>query len=278
MANRIHLSLTFFFLVLTVSVMGQMQRNKNELFPRYGNYQSKGWIVNPGFTYMMPPVKEAQDRLWVGSDSVYDVLYDAKGRFGLNLEFGRFMAVERIRVISYIDFTIGGRIFRGEENYVATLDAPDGTDEVKIEDTGTFSETYLTASFNATNTYSLSKEWSMHNTLGFNFDYKFASVYEYNDNGLGMDLQYPGDYRFQWHYKLGFGFKMADNLFVIPSVETPILTIYEYDDLKSTTAIFDSRYRPLIVRVTVMVLDKKKDRKCPTKNPKRHKSENLFGR
>ncbi len=278
MANYQKFIVFLAFLFFGTSVSAQMQRNRNELFPKYGNYSNKGWILSPGFTYMIPPVKNAKDRLWVGSDSVYDVLYDAGGKIGFALELGRFMAIENSRIISYVDFSVGGKIFRGSESYEATWDDPDNVSEVILSHDGTFSESYLTASINATNTLSFSKEMAMHNSLGVNADYKFASIYEFNDNGLGMDLQYPGEVLVQVHYKLGFGFKVADNIFVVPSVETPILTLHQYDDLKSTTAIFNSRYRPIIVRLTIMVLDKKKDRKCPTKNPKRKKSENLFGR
>lgn len=278
MANAQKLIVFLTLLFISTFANAQMQRNRSDIFPKFGNHLNKGWVFSPGLTYMIPAVKDGNDRLWAGSDSVYDVLYDAKGRIGFTLEFGRFMAVESSKLISYIDFSVGGKIYRGEESYVATLDDADIAPEVELTNGGTFSESYLTANFNVTNTFSFSKEMAMHNTLGINADYKFASAYDYFDYDLGMDLQYPGDIVIQAHYKIGFGFKVSDNIFIVPSIETPIVTIHEYDDLKSSSALFNSRYRPIIMRLTVMILDNKKDRKCPTKNKKRNKSESLFGR
>lgn len=117
----------------------------------------------------------------------------------------------------------------------------------------------------------------MNNTLGINGDYRFADVYSYNEQGIPMNLNTPARFVFQAHYSIGLGFKLNQNMMVIPSIETPIVNFYEYDDLKSTLAIFNSRYRPLIFRITVLVLDNKPDRKCPKKVGGRKNKESLFG-
>lgn len=271
-------SIGLFIILMTISQLAsaQFQQNRSDIFPKYGNYQNKGWIFNPGMTYMMPGFKNVNETHWVGSDSSYNIEYSGKGNMGVMIEFGRFVAMDNSKFISYIDYTIGGKMLKGTESYTATLNSDTQSNE--ISGIGNFSRTYITASFNATNTYAFSKEMSMHNSLGFNLDYEFASAYDYDDGGLGIGEVTPADLLLQFHYKLGFGFKASKNLFIIPSVETPLITLFEYDDLKSTTQVFNTRYRPLLFRLTFMLLDDKADRKCPTKNKKRRKSESLFGK
>lgn len=213
----------------------------------------------------------------MGSDTVYDVLFNPRGKVGVGIELGRFYAIDNSRLISYIDFSLGLKMLRGVETFDATLDDPDRSKPYVLRGEGTFSQSYATASFNATNANKLTRKVSIHNTLGLNADYMFADVYEYNTNIFPLDLKTPESFVFQAHYKLGFGFDLGNNLMLIPSVETPLITLYQYDDLKSTLAIFNSRYRPLIFRLTILILDNKADRKCPKTNKPRKNKETLFG-
>ncbi len=263
-------------LSLPLLAFGQYQRN-SDIFPTFGNYERKGWLVNPALTYTLKPFKENQQRIFVGSDSVYDVLINAKGKPGVGLEIGRFYAIENSRIISYVDFSLGIKILRGAEEFEATLDDPDRLDPYTVSGSGTFSQNYATASFNATNAIPLTQKVSLHNTLGINGDYRLTDLYEYDQNGMPLSLQTPERFVFQAHYKIGLGISVGDNIMMIPSVETPLVTFYEYDDLKSTLAIFTSRYRPLIFRLTILVMDNKPDRKCPKQKKPRKSSESLFG-
>lgn len=250
---------------------------KGDIFPKFGNFERKGWIVNPALTYMMKPIKNAQDRIWLGSDTVYDVAYQAQGKVGVGLEIARFYAIDNSPVISYVDFAMGLKILRGVERFTATLDDPDRLNPYTRKGDGTFSHSYITASFNVTNSILLARSVFLNNTLGINGDYRFADVYTYNKQGIPMQLNMPERFVFQAHYSIGVGFKITPNMMLIPSVETPIVNFYEYDDLKSTFAIFNSRYRPLIFRLTILVLDNKPDRKCPKKVGSRKSKETLFG-
>lgn len=255
---------------------GQAQQ-RADIFPKFGNYERKGWLVNPALTYLLRPMKNSQDRIWLGSDTVYDIAYQANGRIGVGLEIARFYAIDNSPLISYVDFSMGLKILRGVEKYTATLDDPDRLTPYTRKGDGTFSHSYITASFNATNSIPLSRFIFLNNTLGINGDYRFADVYTYNKQGIPMQLNNPERFVFQAHYSIGLGFKLNQNMMLIPSVETPIVNFYEYDDLKSTFAIFNSRYRPLIFRITILVLDNKADRKCPKKVSSRKSKETLFG-
>lgn len=261
---------------LPLLVVGQSQRS-NDIFPKFGNYERKGWVISPSLTYMMRPFKQAQQRMYMGSDTVYDALYNARGKMGVGLELGRFYSIDNSRLITYIDFSLGLKMLRGVESFDATLDDPDRQKPYILKGEGTFSQSYVTANFNATNAQMISRKVAIHNSLGINADYRFAEVFEYNKNIFPMDLKSPESLVVQAHYKIGFGFHLGNNLMLVPSVETPLLTLYQYDDFKSTLEIFNSRYRPLIFRLTILVLDNKANRACPKINKRRKSNETLFG-
>ena len=181
---------------LPLLVVGQNQRT-NDIFPKFGNYERKGWIVNPSLTYMMKPFKQAQQRAFMGSDTIYDVLYNARGKMGVGIELGRFYAIDNSRLISYVDFSFGLKMLRGVETFDATLNKPDRLTAYVLRGEGTFSQSYATASFNLTNANVLSRKVSIHNTLGLNGDYRFADVYTYNMNIFPMDLKTPENFVFQ---------------------------------------------------------------------------------
>lgn len=266
------------FIPFLISTVAQAQYQKQEdIFPRFGEYEKKGWIFKPSVTQTVGGFKNPVDRLWVASDSVYDINYNTKGKTALGLEVGRFYAIENSRLISFVDFSLGVKLLQGAEEFEATLDDPDRITPYTLSGGGIFQHTYATASFAATNAKPLSRKVFLRNTLGVNGDFRVQDKRDYNTRGMPMQQEYPTRFIFQAHYKIGIGITLSKNMILIPSVETPIVTFYEYDDMKSTLAVFSSRYRPLIFRLTLMVLDKKPDRKCPSKKGERKRNESLFG-
>jgi len=263
------------FLMSTVA-LAQYQKQE-DIFPSFGEYEKKGWIIKPSVTQTVGGFKDPVDRLWVGSDSVFDINYNTKGKTALGLEIGRFYAIENSRLISFVDFSAGVKLLQGAEEFEAVLDDPDRSTPYVLSGGGIFQHTYATASFSATNAKPLSRKIFLRNTLGINGDFRVQDKRDYNTRGMPIQQEYPTRFIFQAHYKIGIGITLTDNMILIPSVETPIVTFYEYDDMKSTLSVFRSRYRPLIFRLTLLILDKKPDRKCPSKKGKRKRNESLFG-
>lgn len=264
--------------LLSIPFIGfsQQQRN-NDIFPSFGNYERKGWIISPMVTQTLGPIKDQKQRLFLNGDSIYDIDYNAKGKTAFGIEVGRFYAVDQSWLISFIDFTVGVKMLRGAEKFTSTLDDPDRTSPYTLSGEGIFSHTYATASFNLNNAQKLSKKVFLKNTLGVNGDYRISENRQYITRGLPVQRADPSQFVFQAHYSIGVGVQLSQNIMVIPSVETPIITFYEYDDLKSTIAVFNSRYRPFLFKLTFMRLDKKANRKCPTRSKPRKSSETLFG-
>jgi hypothetical protein len=270
--------LTIIALCMPLLLAAQNRSRLNrDVFPAFGNFERRGWLISPALTYTLPPFGNTEQRLFLGDGDVYDVSYNGKGKMGVGLEVGRYHVIDASRLISYVDVSVGIKSLRGAETFEATLDDPTRTTPFIQSGEGTFALQYATLSANANNIKQLSDYSFIQNSLGLNVDYRFAERIYYDDRNLPIDLVESPNILFQMHYKLGFGYKVSQRFIIIPSIETPILTIHEFDDMKSGIQVFNTRYRPLIFRLTVMMFDNKAQRKCPSKGPKRKSSESLFG-
>ena len=63
------------------------------------------------------------------------------------------------------------------------------------------------------------------------------------------------------HYSIGWGIKPREGFFIIPTIQTPILTAVNWRNFNPGTRWFSSRYQPIIFTVKVGVLFPKKG--CP---------------
>ena len=268
--------ISILLVMLPLIAFGQRQHS-NDIFPKFGDYERKGWIVSPMGTFTIGSLKENSTRLWAGSDSVYDVSFDQQNRFGFGIEVGRFYAIDNSPLISFVDFTIGWKVLDGGETFEAIRDVPENGTPHSFTGGGSFNHSYVTASFNASNTKGLGSGVFLKNTLGINGDYRVTDNSEYDFGGLPGTLNSPTRFIFQAHYSFGIGFAINQRVLLVPSLETPIVTFYEFDDLKSTLNIFNSRFRPILFRLNVMILDKRADRKCPKNKGSRKGIETLFG-
>ena len=62
---------------------------------------------------------------------------------------------------------------------------------------------------------------------------------------------------------MGYGIKISKTLFVIPTVETPLINVKKWEDGKSTYGIFDSRYRPFLFKLRFIWLKNLGKGDCP---------------
>jgi hypothetical protein len=273
--------LALMLILLQSATMAQsMHRKKNrDVFPTYGNYDRKGWIISPLFTYTLRPFRNATEQLPINDAQYYDVEYSAVGRIGLGIEGGRFYVLDSSPIINYFDFTLGFKNLRGVERFTATVVDSNGASSNVVSGDGVFGQNFITLSLNAHKINQVSDVSFIQNSLGVNADYRISETYTYNDRGLPIELASTNPIFAQLHYRFGMGFKISPNVIIVPSIETPILTLYEFDNFKSTLSVFNSRYRPIIGRVSILLHDSKKDRQCPDKGGrKRGKPETLFGK
>jgi len=245
----------FLFVVLfTAPAVGQYMTNrKNRALVDFKQYKYGGWMISPGLTYMYPSrVKYLND------STEKDDNVNPNGRIALYLEAGRYQIFYAGgRTLNYMDYSLAYKRLSGTEKYNAN----------ERKSKATFKQNFLLANFNVNNIIQLTDYTFIQNSIGVNFDWKFSEKFEKNESPYVFDnngaVNNTGTFILSLHYKLGYGVKITDQLFIIPTIETPILNGIKWEKGKSTYGIFSSRYRPIIFSVRFAWLRIPSRRDCP---------------
>jgi hypothetical protein len=263
-----------FFAILTilfvVSAEAQYIRKKDRKMTNrkqmsivdYRKYRPSGWLIAPGLTYNFTNLKRF-DEAFTSADSSLSLSTRPLGRLGLYFEVGRFhLMPEESRLIHYIDYSLAYKALKGKELYGVT--STNGVETIEYDQKGRYKNGMVTLNFNANNVYQLSRFNFIQNSLGFNVDYRFINKQrDFLPLPRVIDGAYPPALTAQLHYKLGFGFKMTDKWFLIPSIETPILNVLPFENGKAQWNIFDVNYHPIIISVRMAWLKEQQGLACP---------------
>jgi len=236
MIKKVLMIMLIFSACLSFSAQYYGKKNR-PLMDLNGNYSMNGWFLSPGLTYMWPNKVK-----WLGGEKKEDTV--ARGRVGLYLELGRYhIFPEGGAFFNYMDYSIAYKRLSGSE----TLD---GTKSK-------FKKNYISANFNLNNIYQLGDRHFLQNSIGVNLDYQLW------ENGTPSPVN-TKKLLFSLHYKIGYGIKFSEKLFIIPSIETPILNFRQWDKGKSTYGIFNnSRYRPIVFSCRFVWLKSPSKGDCP---------------
>ena len=133
-----------------------------------------------------------------------------------------------------------------------------GSEIIKPTDTKSiFKKRFLSFNYNINNIYQLNDTKFIQSSIGANLDFMLFEKQPVpsptNSDRLLLSF----------HLKLGYGMKFQNRLFIIPTLETPILNIKQWENGKSTYGIFNSRYRPLLLKVRILWLKRPKRGDCP---------------
>ena len=221
------------------------------------HYKPLGWHIDPGVTYMFG--NSAQDE----SDA-YDLT--PSGLPGYYLEIGMEHLFKKIhKVFHYVDWGIGIKHFGGQE-------------KLDINDTKTRGQ------FNFGNVFArgaIHNVWqlSMHNfidqSIGFNVDYRIYGGKEDEDYTPPAGYDNQTKLVAQLNYTIGWGLKVRDGFFIVPQVQTPILTALQWNGFNPSHKWFNSRYQPTIFTIKFAWLFTKKG--CSTiEDPNGKKSSEQF--
>lgn len=229
-------------------------------------YARAGWFVSPGVTYSLDRFRDPVESLSDPDNNTrLDYTFRPRGRFGPYLEGGRYRIFNR-GFFKYIDYGLAIKKLTGREIMEATLiDLGDNSTVATYTSDGKFRETSGSAFFNANHILTTTNWTFVQNSIGLNLDYRFLQRNEF-EGFIPVAENYtngPNALAFQLHYKLGFGFRTTKQLMIIPTIETPILNIVKFDQFKSTTQWFSSRYRPLIITLRFLFLRDSNKTECP---------------
>jgi hypothetical protein len=255
------------FLVIATSLSAYSQarhydKKKSEFFPRFGDYGRKGWYIMPGVTNTQG--FGSTERSTIGADSLMIYRYKPTGLIGGFIQVGRFHAPKR-GIVSYFDYGLDFRILSGRHNYSAHFTNEAEAFEIMAhEGSGRFSEGWLGLNVNASRISSVSNKIFLVNSLGINANARVLSNAVYSPNPLGLGADVPSIISAQLHYQFGVGIKMGRGLYIIPTFETPILGIWDFNSGIPSLRYFNTYNQPLLLGVKFMWLTRNKPDKCPT--------------
>ena len=245
-----------------------LKRNSTDVFPLDPDFRLNGWFAAIGGTYMFPMAKgegSYYNKQQI-NDSTLEVFADynskPKGKLGIYAELGWFHSFQNPGLFHFLDLGISYRQYKGSESFSGTrktaitdtlgnkvFGAP-----VNIEETDTYSDQIISFVANLTNHYHFSRYGFIQNTIGTNVDYFLSSSRSAGPVFPGYEAKFPTDIQAQLHYRFGVGWKASRTLLVIPSVEIPALTIYSFDNFKSSLPYFSTRHYPILFSIRFMFL------------------------
>ncbi|UKN00413.1 hypothetical protein K6119_11780 [Paracrocinitomix mangrovi] len=208
------------------------------------SYRPIGIHVDPGLTYMIGNSPNEP------SDGTYELT--PSGLPGYYLEFGMEHLFKNYKkIVHYFDWGVGVKHFGGQEK----LEIGGTTSRGQFN----FGNVFARAAIH--NVWQINKYNFIDNSIGANLDYR---IYGGNED---PDYAPPGGYNnqnplvVQLHYALGFGIKVRDGFFIVPTVQTPILTAVQWNGFNPGHTWFQSRYQPTIFTIKFAWLFPKKG--CP---------------
>jgi hypothetical protein len=229
-----------------------IKRNKTDVFPLDRIYKLGGPLIAPGITYTFP--RKAATETHTINDTTHRFTSDPNGKMGLYLELGWFHAFINPRLFHFMDFGVSYKQLKGEESIVITREDATGSLLSTVAEKRNFSDQFVTGHFNLTHHRHFSRYGFINNSIGVNVDYAFST----SRSGVAVypaaEPEFQETLSGQLHYKLGIGWKATPQLLVIPSVETPLLTVYPFDGLKSTLPYYYNRYRPVIFSIRFLFI------------------------
>ncbi|MBN4072497.1 hypothetical protein JYT74_00525 [Crocinitomix catalasitica] len=239
----------------------QKQKNKNsEKSDHFGKnrrdaiwshsqsqYRPFGWHLDPGVTYMLGNSS---------NDKGTNYNLNPSGTPGYYVEIGlEHLFKKAQKVVHYFDYGIGMKHFGGVERYKSD----DGT-----KDRGAFNFGSVFARAAIHNVWQLNLYNFIDQSIGFNFDFRLYGGKDAVAEGKYSPPQgsiNEGKMVMGLNYSIGWGIKMRDGFFIVPTLQMPIMKFLSWQGMNPSHTWFQSRYEPMILTVKLAWLFPKKG--CP---------------
>jgi len=275
-------------------VFGQKKLNpkkKSDAFGTtdYRDLRNYGPQISFGPTYLL--TSKRNETIAFGEPtrpSEYTI--DPKGSLGGYFDFGmahfptktpRILLFGK-RIISYYDYGIGLKIFRGQE--MTNIKNYDGSGNLlsETDGKGKFTNGYVSARFSFHKNFHIGSKYFIDNGLGMNMDYRIINgdqEYQKYQNFQGPTVktnqQFHSNFVAQLHYSLGLGIRLKRGSYLIPGLQIPILGIYDFNKGNPGLRWYSSNYVPLLFTVKfIKILEKKKGNGCSNVGSEEDKKRN----
>lgn len=192
-------------------------------------HRGLGWFINPGVTYMFGNSANDENRS-------YDLT--PTGLPGYYVEAGmEHLFRKDQKIVHYFDWGLGVKHFGGQEKY-----SEEGIQPTRGQ--FNFGSVFLRADIH--NVWQLSMFNFIDQSLGFNIDYRIYGGKDDANYASPVASTNQSKLVAQLHYTFGFGYKVDDGFFIVPSFQTPIVTLLQFAGMNPSHHWFNSRYQPMI--------------------------------
>ena len=250
------------------SASGSLKRNSTDVFPLDPDFKLNGFYGALGGTYMFP--WKSSDQNYYEQQTFNDTtmeLYSsytgkASGKLGIYAEAGWFHSFQNPPLFHFLEVGLSYRQYKGAEDFSGTqrtvysdsLGKEIGRTSSSLSQTDNYSDQIVSLNFRLTHHWHFSRYGFIQNSLGTNVDYFFSTSRSDGPVFPGYEAKFPFDILGQINYRLGVGWKASPTILVVPSVEVPLLTVFEFDQFKSALPYYSSRHYPIIITIRVMFL------------------------
>lgn len=246
-----------FFLCHIAITHAQVNR---KTFPLSREFKKSGFSISPLATVSFGN-KSDQSTFSNEAAFEWEHVQVGRGTWNAGVELGWFKTFEGYQVGDYFEAAISYRRFSGVHYLEETnTKVPTGQTLLPFREyenswryeTVTAAVRIIDIAFQKPNNF---LTWG----IGVNYDYLIASRFDADyPQGFLANNQTPFDnkHAVRAHFQVGYGFKMSKHLFLIPTLETPLLTILPTSTFNPSIQFLDVIYQPLIIGLKFMILRK----------------------
>ncbi|NNK80328.1 MAG: hypothetical protein HKO93_02435 [Flavobacteriales bacterium] len=243
-------------------------RSYDMLFSVDANHRPSGWLVGMGASTLWGQSEHEIDFLAIPESpdaGSYLGTFNPAGRVGFHGEFGMFWLTEN-SVFDYIDATLSYKQHLGSESFTA-IKQPNALDTLAdfLEGQGNFTQDQLALNFNLNKAFPFKQHWYALAGLGADVEYRVINNAEYDFNHPSLSMEAPDEsLNAHFHVKIGAGYKTSASSWLSLTAETPLQNITPFNGIESRKALFNSKYRPILITLRYQWLRKRPARECPT--------------
>ena len=244
MLNRLLISC--FCLFLSFSSVAQLQK---DILPLNREFKRGGFFISPEATISIGN-KVGNEINFSDSSYSYEDIGRGIWRYGISL--GWFHSFKRKQPIQFLEGSISYRVFKGETEHSGVLTESNTTSNFFSENI--YSNQYINLGLRAKSFKQLGTFTFLTFGLGLNYYQEIANDYSRSSSYPQIEEEFASEGNFQIHFQVGVGFKLTDKLILIPTIETPLLTLIPSDQLNPAWPFFNANYQPFVIGFQLMFL------------------------
>lgn len=227
-------------------------------FPLSREFKKSGFSISPLATISFGN----KSNLKTFSDDAgfeWEYVEIGRGTWNGGVELGWFKTFEGYQIGDYFEGSLSYRRFSGVHNLEETnIKVPSGSALLAFKEyKNSWRFETITAAVRIID-IALQKPTSFLTWgIGANYDYIIASRFDSDlPQGFLNEKPFDNKHAVRVHFQIGYGFKMTKHLFLIPTLETPLLTVLPASSLNPAIQFLDVNYQPLIIGLKFMFLRK----------------------